>query len=399
MSSSLSISNLGRAPHRLMFFVGGFNLLLAMAWWASWLAAARWNCFMMPQPEPYAGRLHAFLMQYQVLPSFFFGFLLTVFPRWIGEPDLDRRKAWPVGAGLLIGQILTLAGALGWHAAIVPGAIATLIGWCIGLIPLVRLAVLDAWKTWHAVGCLAAMCAGAIGLAFWLAYLVTANEVFGEVATRIGTFGLLVPVFFTVAHRMIPFFAASALPEYEAWRPLWALMAGWVLFGLQLALPPHWLWISDLPLFLLTLVLFVRWLPGRNMPPLLLVLFAGLAWLPLAFALYAAQNIALAISGQVVLGKAPAHALFVGFFGSILVAMVTRVTQGHSGRPLKLPPVAAYTFATLQIVCVVRIAAELASDWLAWQAVAATGWLLAFIPWVIWSARIYGSPRIDGRPG
>src|SRR5690606_26093922 len=120
---------------------------------------------------------------------------------------------------------------------------------------------------------------------------------------------------------------------------------------------PHWLWISDLPLFLLTLLLFVRWLPGRNMPPLLLVLFAGLAWLPLAFALYAAQNIALAISGQVVLGKTPAHALFVGFFGSILVAMVTRVTQGHSGRPLKLPPVAAYTFATLQIVCVVRIGA------------------------------------------
>src|SRR3546814_1198715 len=65
MASSPSITNLGRAPHRLMFFVGGLNLLLAMAWWAAWLISARWGLLSMPQPEPYAGRLHAFLMQYQ----------------------------------------------------------------------------------------------------------------------------------------------------------------------------------------------------------------------------------------------------------------------------------------------------------------------------------------------
>lgn len=168
MPSSPSLANLGRAPHRLMFFVGGLNLLLAMAWWATWLSAARWGCFAMPQADPYVGRLHAFLMQYAVLPSFFFGFLLTVFPRWIGEPDLDRRKAWPVGAGLLSGQMLTLAGALGLQAAALPGAIATLVGWCVGLIPLARLAVRDGGKTWHAVGCFIAMCMGAIGLLFWI---------------------------------------------------------------------------------------------------------------------------------------------------------------------------------------------------------------------------------------
>src|SRR3546814_8591799 len=88
-----------------------------MAWWAAWLISARSGLLSMPQPEPYAGRLHAFLMQYQVLPSFFFGFLLTVFPRWLGEPDLDRRAAWPVGAGLYGSQILTIAGALGWRSA------------------------------------------------------------------------------------------------------------------------------------------------------------------------------------------------------------------------------------------------------------------------------------------
>src|SRR3546814_2902238 len=79
--------------------------------------------------------------------------------------------------------------------------------------------------------------------------------------------------------------------------------------------------------------------------------------------------------------------------------MVTRVTQGHSGRPLVLPPVAAYAFVAVQTVCVVRIVGELMDDWLGWQAVAAAGWLIAFLPWILWAVRIYTSPRIDGRPG
>ena len=399
MSSSLSIANLGRAPHRLMFFVGGLNLLLAMAWWAAWLASARWGLFPIPQPDPYAGRLHAFLMQYQVLPSFFFGFLLTVFPRWIGEPDLDRRKTWPVGAGLFSGQILTLAGALGWYPGVIAGAAVTLAGWIAGLVPMARLTWHDRGKAWHAAGCFGALCLGAAGLALWLAYLLTADEALGDAATRIGTFGLLAPVYFTVAHRMIPFFSASALTGYEPWRPKWVLALGWALLSLRIGLPPAWLLLADLPLFLLTLLLLIRWFPRQGMPPLLLVLHSGLAWLPIAFVLFCAQDLAFAVDGSMILGKAPAHALFIGFFGSILVAMVTRVTQGHSGRPLILPPVAAYAFIAVQLVCIARIAAELADDWLGWQAMAAIGWLMAFLPWILWAGRIYASPRIDGRAG
>src|SRR3546814_15153369 len=96
-----------------MFFVGGLNLLLAMARWSAWLISARWGLLSMPQPEPYAGQRHAFLLQYLVLPSFFFGFLLTVFPRWLGEPVLDRRAAMPVGSGVFGRQILTIAGPQG----------------------------------------------------------------------------------------------------------------------------------------------------------------------------------------------------------------------------------------------------------------------------------------------
>ncbi len=100
-----------------------------------------------------------------------------------------------------------------------------------------------------------------------------------------------------------------------------------------------------------------------------------------------------------ILGRAPAHALFIGFFGSLLVAMVTRVTQGHSGRPLQLGRVAGVAFVLMQVVAMLRIVAELSADPMQWQVVAGLGWLLAFLPWVLRSGWIYLTPRVDGKPG
>jgi uncharacterized protein involved in response to NO len=48
---------------------------------------------------------------------------------------------------------------------------------------------------------------------------------------------------------------------------------------------------------------------------------------------------------------------------------------------------------------VVRIGSEVVADALAWNAVAAAGWLLAFLPGVLRSTAIYLRPRVDGRPG
>jgi uncharacterized membrane protein SirB2 len=72
--------------------------------------------------------------------------------------------------------------------------------------------------------------------------------------------------------------------------------------------------------------------------------------------------------------------------------MVTRVTQGHSGRPLVLGGVAATAFVIVQLVAVMRVVAELVPDALAWHAAAGLGWLLAFLPWVLRSSWIYLTP-------
>jgi len=129
------------------------------------------------------------------------------------------------------------------------------------------------------------------------------------------------------------------------------------------------------------------------------VLYAAFLWLPVAFALFAVQSLVLDLSGAFVLGRAPVHALTVGFFGSMLVAMVTRVTHGHSGRPLQMGAIPWLTFALLQLVALTRVFAEVATDTALWLALAACGWLIAFAPWVVRSLWIYLVPRRDGQPG
>lgn len=395
------------APHRMMFFIGATNVLLAMVWWAWWLIATRWLGGTSAQPPAPPGWLHAIVMQYQVLPAFMFGFLLTVFPRWMSLPPLRRAHYVPVGIGMFGGQLVTLAALTGFAAPellLKAGAVLTTAGWLIGTVWLVRLVYQEGGRTWHAVSCAFALGFGLLGLLLYSTYLFLGEPRAIFAAIKLGTFTVLLPIYFTVCHRMVPFFASAALPGYRPMRPMWALGVFWALtlihLWLELRHAYAWLWLVDAPMAALMGWLLWRWWPRRTqMPALLRVLFVGLAWLPIAFALYTVQSVQFAVSSEFILGRAPAHALFVGFFGSLLVAMVTRVTQGHSGRPLVLGKVAAFAFIVIQLVAVTRIVAELVPDSVAAQAIAAAGWVVAFLPWVLRSTWIYLTPRVDGHPG
>ncbi|HKQ14349.1 MAG TPA: NnrS family protein [Steroidobacteraceae bacterium] len=395
---------LAAAPHRLLFFVGASNVLLAMTWWAVWLIDARWHVIGMTQPAVPAGWLHAIIMQYQVLPAFMFGFLLTVFPRWMNLPALTRLHYVPVGVGLLAGQLCSLAGLFGGLPLLELGAALTMTSWTIGTTFLVWLVYRDKARTWHAVSCTFALGFGLLGLVAYLLFLDSSDPRLLFASIKIGSVAVLLPIYFTVCHRMIPFFAGAALPGYQAPRPLWALAVLWPLWLLHVWLELRhgyaWLWLPDLAIAMLTAWLLWLWWPrASRMPALLRVLFIGFTWLPIAFVLYCVQSILYLTTGEFALGRAPAHALFIGFFGSLLVAMVTRVTQGHSGRPLVLGTTAGFAFVVIQAVAVMRVLAEVLPDSFAWHAVAGMGWIIAFLPWVLRSGRIYLTARADGRPG
>ncbi|MEN9311042.1 MAG: hypothetical protein RLY77_1167 [Pseudomonadota bacterium] len=406
--TGLSPALLTTAPHRLLFFVGALNVLLAMSWWLLWLIDARWGVVGLRGGTPFGGWMHAFIMQYQLLPPFMFGFLLTTFPRWTGMPDLSRWHYVPVGLGLLGGQVAVVGGMLlGQEPMVHIGVVMSLVGWGYGLVQLLRVLLAErrAGKgpTWHAWSCFAALSFGLLGVFLMAAFLHGAAPWTVVVSIKLGTFALLLPVYISVAHRMFPFFAGNAVPGYRAWRPMGLITAMWALLlahlGLELVHANAWLWPIDATFALGSAYVLWRWWPHGKAPGILRVLFFGFVWLPVAFALFALQSALYASGGEFILGRGPQHAIYIGFFGSLLVAMVTRVTQGHSGRPMAMPAAGWFAFAMLQLVAITRIAAEAVPDSYLWQAIAAAGWLLAFLPWALRSLSIYLHPRADGRPG
>lgn len=392
------------APHRLMFFAGATAVLASMLWWACFLGAGWSGLAFPPAPVP-AGWAHAVFTQYGMLPAFMFGFLLTVFPRWMGQPELGRRHYVPVFAGVFLGYVLAQVGLLDRRPLLLAGIALMLCGWIAALAALGGVLWRNGAQDRHALSCFAALVLGLCGLAAFGAFALGAPWQFAFVAIKLGTFGLLLPVYFTVCHRMLPFFSMNVVRErYRMFKPAWSLPLVWSLLlahlGLDLTHHQDRLWLADAPLAVVFAIHAIGWQPWKCMKPgLLAVLHLAFAWLPLAFALYALQSLLAFLDFGFLLGRAPVHALTIGFFGSMLVAMVTRVTQGHSGRPLEMGRTAWLTFALLQIVAVVRIGAELSSNAPAWLVVAAFGWLAAFAPWVLRSLWIYLTPRTDGRPG
>ncbi|SFK46010.1 NnrS family protein [Rhodanobacter glycinis] len=407
-SANAALSRLlAAAPHRPLFLAGTVAVLLSMTWWTLELASLRFGWGHWPQPPipPIWG--HAMLIQYGLFPLFMFGFLMTTFPRWMNGPTVPPARYLPVAGGVLGGYVLANIGLLGLPWLLKLGMGLMLVGYVIGVTTLGGVLRAATERNKHGWSCFAAFCCGTLGLLLFLGWLLLgAPTSCAELAVKLGTFGFLLPVYFTVCHRMLPFFSNNIAKGrgYVMRRPGWSLPVVWALLLVHLLLDwrgqLRWLWLCDVPLALVFGWHALAWQPWKCMRPgLLAVLHIAFAWLPLAFVLFSIQDIVLAAGGGYVLGRAPLHALAIGFFGSMLVAMVTRVTHGHSGRPLQMGAVPWLCFGLLQAVALLRIRAELGGDMYLWLVIAGAGWLLAFLPWVLRSAWIYLTPRADGKPG
>ena len=91
---------------------------------------------------------------------------------------------------------------------------------------------------------------------------------------------------------------------------------------------------------------------------LLAMLHIGFLWLGLAFLLGGLSRWLAWGYGMGTLGLGALHALTMGCLASLMLAMVTRVSCGHSGRALVADHTAWTLFWLLQVATVLRIAAE-----------------------------------------
>jgi uncharacterized protein involved in response to NO len=190
------------------------------------------------------------------------------------------------------------------------------------------------------------------------------------------------------------------IPKYRVVRPPWLLhllLGCYAVHGmLEVAGLPQWTWLADLPAAGAAVCLSFVWQLRRCLAVrLLAVLHIAFAWLGASLALHAASSL-LQLIGAGSLGLAPLHALTLGFFASAVIGMVTRVTLGHSGRPLNADTAVWAVFWTMQGVAVLRVVAEFVPSL---GVIAALAWLAAFGAWYAKFAPIYLRPRPDSRPG
>ncbi|MFO1346313.1 MAG: NnrS family protein [Rhodocyclaceae bacterium] len=396
------------APHRVMFFAGGVQTLLAMSLWAFDLGARYAGLYAPPAwPLPPAW-LHAMLMVYGLFSFFIFGFLMTALPKWVAQGPLAEADYVPAFLLLVSGWVAFYAG-LALPMLLPVGLTVVACGWLAGAWALLK-SVRDSMSehkthAWVVLSALAAGASGlllhAVGLAFDVPGLVRA-------ATEIGLWGYLVPVFFTVTYRMLPFFSGSVVRGYVEYRSpvlFWGILAASLSHALaaMFDIGAGRLWPVDLVAALAVFWLAWRWQIHKVFVSHLLAMHhcAGL-WLGMAFFLYALQGAAAFFGLEAAWGgRAPLHALTVGYFGSILIGMATRVTLGHSGRLISSDVWAWRLFWCFQGVALLRVGGEWAGApgianpvWLS-----ALGWLLVFAMWNRVHLAMYVKPRPDGRPG
>lgn len=393
------------APHRVYFFAAAVQILLASAWWAATLAArAGGTALGLPSGVAPAGA-HALLMIYGFFPLFIFGFLFTAGPRWLDQPPPDRGTyALPALFAATAAWLLLPALWLGAKAAAAV-VVVLVIAWSWTLACFVAIiAASRVTDLTHALLVAVALACGIVGLAVAGLWLLTGDAAWSRVMEAVGLWFFLVPLFTTVSHRMIPFFTANVVPNVTPWRPAWTLallVAASLAHGvLAIADAARWTWLVDLPAGVLAGYLALRWGIARSLANRMLsMLHIAFAWMAAMWILHALQSL-LALGGSAVLGLAPVHALSIGFLASLTLAMVSRVSCGHSGRSVAADRLTWFVFLFLQAAAATRVAADLfPRAYSLLLAAAALIWLGCFAAWTWRYLPYYWRPRADGKPG
>ncbi|MDM8558820.1 NnrS family protein [Candidatus Parabeggiatoa sp. HSG14] len=397
------------APHRMMFFLGMLQLILTIFWWLIDLLGRYTNWWHPPPTIIPSNWVHIFFMLYGLPTFFIFGFLMTTYPRWMNGQFIPYHH-YSRAFFLLISAILLIyIGLFTKLFILAAGVLLFLIGWGTVFYTLLQVYFHSPANDKHYESVLnLSLLAGFIGVLSYFLWLVTEQWLFLNFALHGGLWLYLIPVLITVCHRMLPFFSSCVLPNYQVIQPIWSLpiigicVTGHAVLEMQSWLA--WRFIFDMPLMFLVFHHSLRWGLWRSLQiRLLAVLHIAFLWLGIALLLYNWQSLTLLFSNQFILGKAPLHALTIGFMISLIIGMASRVTLGHSGRDLIADTFTWICFWGVSVTALLRIFAEFL--WinslfiLDFNVLTAIIWLLFLLPWVIRYMPMVLLPRVDGKPG
>jgi uncharacterized protein involved in response to NO len=393
--------SLREARARLVPFGAGFRPFFLLAGVDSIAVVATWLlAFYRPQAWPETAILpmywHAHEMLFGFVAAAMAGFLLTAVPNWTGrgpyagKPLIALTLIWLAGRIALLPVLdVPRSAAAAIDLLFFPALVAALAP------PLIR-----ARKVRNMAFLVLLSALFLANLIFHLGVLgiVPAGEHIG-----LGIAADIVCVLIVVVGgRIIPAFTKGALArtdirsepllEYAA---IGSILAA-LLADLTVPLSP----VNGAVALLAGIIQAARlsqWRGHRALhAPLLWVLHLGYAWLAVGLMLKGIWFLFAAGFAEKWM-----HALTIGAFATMILAVMTRASLGHTGRALVAPGPMVYGYLLVSLAAVVRVfgPAILPENYDQIVGLAGSLWIAAFAVFLVVYAPMFLRPRVDGRPG
>lgn len=387
----LAFPPLLRAGYRPFFLLGPLWAIIVVG---LWIPALEGTITLPSAFNPLSWHRHEMLFGF--VGAAIAGFLLTAVPNWTGRlPIAGWRLAMLASLWLSARLAILFSASTGAIAALaLEGAfLLTLAGAC------AREVFISRNRNVPVVGVL---------ILFAIAALVDHLESLGFVADRQfgwrGGFALILILVTLIGGRIVPSFTANWLTKQGRSRVSgqasafdYGVVAVTALGLLCWAFRIHASLTAAL-LFaggLLQLARLARWQGYRTTAePLVLILHVAYAWLPVGMILLGLGIVDIGVSAT-----AGLHALGAGAMASMVLAVMTRATLGHTGRDLHAGKGTFAIYVLITLAAVLRVAAPWApADYLLLVKAAGMLWSAAFLLFLaLYAPKLLG-PRPDGRP-
>ncbi|MBL4705803.1 MAG: NnrS family protein [Flavobacteriales bacterium] len=392
--TALAILPILRLAFRPLFLGGTLFSVIAIAWWIHfWLKPTQW----MPYGGPIWWHGHEMLFGFGV--AIVTGFLLTAVKTWTGVAGLRGKLLGAFVSIWLLGRILISFGngLDGWIIASVD--VAYLIFAAIAMAyPVVKV---KQWRNLMFVPILLIL-ASLNATSHWA---VLSNDPLLATKTLHATIILFTLIIAILGGRVIPALTANGTgkPKLPAINLLEITSIVSILFLVAIALIGFNQVDSK---FLLNVSIiaaaanglrFLRWgIQHTWTIPLLWSLHLSFIFIPSGFIL-----LALYAAGLMDNLSAALHSFTVGAIGGMILAMISRVTLGHTGRPLKPHSLisVAYIFILLSAVVRVALPAWMPEMYSLSIGLAGVLWILAYAVYLFFYTPMLVTTRADGRPG
>jgi uncharacterized protein involved in response to NO len=394
LKSEMAIPPILRLAFRPLFLLGTLFSVLAIGWWSHfWSAPFQWT--------PYGGAVwwHGHEMLFGFGIAIVTGFLLTAVRTWTGVPGI--RGKWLAALVLIwiAARLLIIFANQMNHWLIAAVDVAYLVLAAIAMAyPVIKV---KQWRNLMFVPILLIL-ASLNAASHWA---VITNQPMLAMQSLHATIILFTLIIAILGGRVIPVFTANGTGQQKSppikWLEAIAIISILVIIVIAFIgydkVNSTLIMVVSAAAALANSIRFLRWgIQHTWSIPLLWSLHLAFAFIPFGFVLLALHG-----AGWMDNTSAALHSFTVGGIGGMILAMISRVTLGHTGRPLKPHRMVSIGFVLILLSAIIRVFLP------AWMpefyslsiSLAALLWISAFAIYLFFYSPMLMTTRADGRPG